>query len=530
MLTLLIKDFRLMFSRERSNGKGVLRALVSLLFIACFVALEIFLFSAILKKIQYFSNAPISFMMLFLIIISALMTVGGVFQARKLFFNEQDIQQLTNHPVTNGMIILSKLIFLLAVHYATSFMFEYPVFVAYGIIFHKTVYFYYTALFYPLLASIFEIGVALLVVYPVWMLLQYLKKHVVLEFGLSVALLFVLSYPYSRVLNMFVGLVTNNELSLLFSEEAAATMASITEYAIPINFLLEYFVLKNGASLVPFVAIALGTFMLGLSITVFTFHKVRNISATSKAKAPKETYKMRSQIYGLVKKEIILLTKNPSYIFSYSGFLIVQPFLLYLIVVAMNAIFSSGTFLYYTTLFPNFVELVDVFLVIMVSLIINSGANQYIGIEERTIKNLKTIPVGYKTQLAVKLLLPYSLSAISLLISVAVLLISGVVTVLTAFFATLLTLVVMLVFDIISLREELNIRHGKPRSTFMSTMFSYVLPFAYIALVMFLSFNGFPLWAMYCAGVALFALLGLPWALRLRARMGDWFMELEAIN
>lgn len=530
MLTLLIKDFRLMFSRERTGARGIIRAILSVFFVCCFVAIEIFLFSALLSKIEKFSGAPSAFVLLFLLILSAFMTVSGVFQAKKLFFNEQDIKQLANHPVSNGKMIASKLVFLFAVHYATSLLFEYPVFVAYGTVFHKPLWFYYTALFYPLLASIFELGIALLVVYPVWMFLQYLKKHVILEFSLSVALMFALAIPYSKVLNMFVGLVTNNELMLLFTEESMAKVAKIGNFAIPMNFLVDFFIKKMTTRLLPYITIAGGIFLLGTSITVFTFHKVRNLAATEKPKPPKSEYKYRSQAFGLIKKELILLTKNPDYIFSFSGLLIVQPFLLYLIVVAMNAIFSSGTFLYYTTLFPNFVALMDVFLVIMVTVIINGGANQYISIEERTIKNLKTIPVDYRLQLVIKMLIPYTLSAAFLLISVLVLLVGGVISFVTAIASLLLTLTVVLVFDVVSLREELNIRHGKPRSSYLSTLFSYVLPFAYIALVMFLSYQGVSLWLIYSMGLALFILLGLPQMIKIKRKMGDWFMELEAIN
>ena len=100
----------------------------------------------------------------------------------------------------------------------------------------------------------------------------------------------------------------------------------------------------------------------------------------------------------------------------------------------------------------------------------------------------------------------------------------------TAAFAFLLTLIVVFVFDVISLREELNIRHGKPRSTYLSTLFSYVLPFAYIALVIFLSYKGVSLLLIYFMGMALFVALGLPQLLKVKRKMGDWFMELEAIN
>lgn len=528
MLTLLIKDFRLMFSKGKGNA--FLKGLLSALFLLCFAAIEIFLFSAILQKIRSFSNAPRFFMLLFLLIISVMMTVSAIFQAKKLFFNEQDIQQLINHPVANSKIILSKMILLVGTQYVTSMLFVYPLFVAYGTMFHQPPLFFYTALFYPLAISIFEIGVALLFVYPVWMLLEYLKKHVLLEFCLSVALLFALVIPYARVLNTFVDLVANNEINQLFSEKSMNALATFGKYAFPYNLLVDFFLIKRVTALFPYLAIVGGIFTLGLTITIFTFHRVRNIATQAKLQKKEFLYKERSQTYGLVKKELILLTKNPDYIFSFSGLLLVQPFLLYLVVSAMNAIFESGTFRYYTFLFPNFVALIDVFLIIMVALIINSGANQYISMEERTIKNLKTIPIDYKKQLLIKMLIPYSLSSVFALISIIVLLIGKVIYPVTAIFSAILTLIVVLVFDIISLREELHIRHGKPRSSFLSSFFSYVMPFAYVALMMFLSFNGFSLVLMYSLGALLFIVMGLPQALSIWRHMKDWFMDLEAIN
>ena len=51
MLTLLMKDFRLMFSRDKNGAKGFIRVLLSIFFVAFFVTIETFLFSEILKKI-----------------------------------------------------------------------------------------------------------------------------------------------------------------------------------------------------------------------------------------------------------------------------------------------------------------------------------------------------------------------------------------------------------------------------------------------------------------------------------------------
>ena len=78
MLTLLVKDFKLMFSGGRGSSKGWIRALASVLFIGFFIGVEVFLFSAILDRIKVYSDARIVFIRLFLLLLSVLMTVSGV--------------------------------------------------------------------------------------------------------------------------------------------------------------------------------------------------------------------------------------------------------------------------------------------------------------------------------------------------------------------------------------------------------------------------------------------------------------------
>ena len=94
--------------------------------------------------------------------------------------DKKDIEQLSTRPVSNSSVILSKLIFLLINHYVTSIIFVYPLFVAYGTIVTKGVWFYYLAFFYPILSFLFEMGIALILVYPVWLINKYLRKHLII--------------------------------------------------------------------------------------------------------------------------------------------------------------------------------------------------------------------------------------------------------------------------------------------------------------------------------------------------------------
>ena len=408
-------------------------------------------------------------------------------------------------------------------------MFIYPILVAYGVIFAKNAFYYYFAFFYPALSFLFEVGVALLIVYPAWLLIEYLKKHILTEFIAAVTALFGASLMYARILTTFVDMVANNNLNLIFTEESIAKLSSIAKALVPINFLVDVFIVGKTAKMLPFVCISLGVFILGVSVSVFAYTYVRTTTMARKQKTATFKFKEKSPLLGLALKEITLITKNPGFIFSFTGLLVVQPFLLYLIVVAMSTIFASGTFLYYATLFPNFVSMISVFVVIMVTLIINSGANQYISIEERTVKTMKIIPISHKKQLLIKVGIPFLMSEASLLLSVLILLITGAIPPVGCLFAFILATLALLVFDIISMTEELKIRHAKPRSTFTSTLFAYLLPFVYVAVGLLLSYLGTPIFAIYLAGAGIFLLLGLPALLSIVRNMGNWFMELETV-
>ena len=125
--------------------------------------------------------------------------------------------------------------------------------------------------------------------------------------------------------------------------------------------------------------------------------------------------------------ELCLLFKDSNNIFSFAGLLIVQPFLMYLVVSALNGVFSSGTFAYYLVALPNFMPVLDIVLIMLFTVIINAGANSYIGSEKRTVRIMKTIPISVFTQLIIKVGVPFVTSCISLVISTLVLLIAGVI-------------------------------------------------------------------------------------------------------
>lgn len=530
MLNLLLKDFKLMFGNKQSLSKQILSAFFYVVFLGIFVVVEVFLFQAILQTIGKIDGAQSAFLTVFLCITAVIITVSNLFNAKRLFFDDKDIEQLANRPVTSTQIIVSKMLYLFFIHYATSLLFEYPLLFAYGQMIGKSAIYYFSTVFYPFATFFFETGVALLLVYPLWLFTKFMKKHFLIEMGVSLLMIFGLAIAYSYVLDIFIKLVSKNGLAQLFSQSSIESLIKFERMAFPVNFLKAIFINKSRSSLFPLAFISTGVFGMGVSIAVYAYNHIRNISFATAVLTKKHAYKPVSVTKALIKKEFSLIAKNSDYIFSFTGLLIVQPVLLTFVIKSMNATLSAGTIQYFVALVPGLKDYVNILFVMLFTVVINQGANAYVTMEERTVKNMKTMPVSFKKQLFIKVAIPFLMSLISCFISVLALVITGTVSFKTAGFSFLVTVVLLFIFDIVSLLEELSIRHGKPRSTFFSSALSYVLPFAYAVSAILLSYMGLDTTITFFGGLAVIILIGAFPVFYVFKNAGKLFLGLEAIN
>lgn len=530
MINLLAKDFKLLFGKEKSIVKRILSILITLIFVGCFVAIEVFLLITILKKIGNIHQAPIAFMTLFLTVISVMVMISNIFRANKLFFNEKDIEQLSVHPVSNASIIFSKLVFLFITHYGTTIVFTYPLFIAYGSIITKGAWFYYLGLFYPVLSFFFEMGIALILAYPFHLLQKFLNKQIIVRFVISIIVLIIGSLLYSKVLDLFITLVASNNINTLFTAESIDFFINLKKYEFPANFLVDIFVSKQLYKIFIYLSVVLGVFVLGCSVTIFAFSYIRNVTFNSLRKSKENKFKVLNVNQALIKKELVLITRNPDYMFSYVGLLIVQPFLALLVIKSLNTIFSTGVFAYYISVVPSFIPLMDILLLMLFTVIISQGASQYISMERKTIKVIKTIPVGIIRQLVIKVGIPFLLSMISLVITLIVLLIGRTINFLTFSSGLILVSVLLFIYMMISLHEELNIRNRKPRSSFKSNIYSYLLPIAYFVVTAIFSYFGLNIVLSYVIGLLVIVIIGIPEIIYLKKHVQSLFMDLDVVN
>lgn len=507
MLNLLLKDFRLMFSGSAKFSERIISAVFTVLFIGCFVAVEWFVFSGIISKISDVAGAKESFLCVFLFVIIVLSTVSCVMSAKKLFFDPKDVELLSNRPVQSGQIISSKLVLLFLVQTSAAFMFEYPLFIAYGVSEGMPPLFYFTALFFPALSFVTEAGVALLAVYPVYLVSCALNNHPLIK-------LFIVSAVMAG----------------LFTSENMANLQKFKEFAFPVNLLLSVFISKKGYSLLVYLLISSIIFAAGLVYTVFSYNYVRNVNFAAKRKSKERKLRVLSVPKSLVKKELSLIFGNSENIFSYTGLIIIQPFLLCMVLKSINTAFNSGTMSYYINFIPGFVAFTDAFFVMVFSTTIASGANRFISMEEKTVKNMKTMPVNLHLQLAVKSGLPFVLSVVSLFVSIAVLLAAGVTGFASASFCLLLGICALALYYVASLYEELKIRRAKSRKTLISSAVSYLLPMIFAVFSAILAYSGINPYVCFAVGSVLYIGLAAAGAFIVYKKSGRLFLELEAIN
>lgn len=530
MLNILVKDFKLLlFGDKTSIGKKILSLIFTVLMLAIFIAIETFLFTMIIKKVKIYKDAAPVYLTLFLFIISCIMIVLNIFTANKLFFNEKDIEQLTRYPITSEQIILSKLVFMVGTHFVTCLMFTYPLFLSYGQLLGRSPVYYFVVLFYPLLSFLFEGGVALLLVYPFKLVVDFLKKHVLVQFIVAILFMLTASLIYSKVLTLFMNIVINNNLNMLFTADSIMKLTNTVRNFIPINMLVDVF-LGGKNSFFSYLCLSLGIFIFGLSISIFAFSYFRSIKINSESKEINGDIKVLSIEKILIKKELVLLFKDSNNIFSFAGLLIIQPFLLYLVVKAINDVFSSGTFAYYLVALPYFLPILDIVLMMLFTVIINSGSNTYISSEKKTVRIMKTIPVTPFKQIIIKVGVPYICSCISLIVSALVLLIADVVSFNTFAFGTLITIILLLVFEFASLKEELEIKFNKNKSSFLSTLYSYLLPFVFLVISLVLTYFGLNIIFAYIISLVVILFLALPFVINIKSKIENRFLDLEVVN
>jgi hypothetical protein len=227
-------------------------------------------------------------------------------------------------------------------------------------------------------------------------------------------------------------------------------------------------------------------------------------------------------------KEMGLLFKNSTFVFSYTALLIMCPFLSYVVISSLTAIvYNNLTF--YTTYFPEIVNSINIALILLFSSVINSTATMSISREGKALQIIKYLPIHSYKQVVAKISIPMIFSSLSLLITLIALISTGTITWTVFIVAGIIGATLIIINTIIGVVFDMHDKGPvRYRLTPLLKVVSIGFPLVIFILQFILSITRMPTWAMYLTIIGLdLILFGLSF-IKIRSRFTKAFRRMEA--
>ena len=529
-LNLLIKEFKNGSLADKLKKNNFFNLLLSLILAASFILIEIVLFRLLDRKLSVFPGAGEAFLIIFLFSVSAIHILYLTSVVRKTLFSSIDGAVMITRPVSPTMNILSKIVFVYIRNVADNYLIAFPILLSFGVTRSLTSRSLFLMSLYPVLIAVFETGASYLLSIPYQEIYCFLKRRPLIKTGVSFIFSIGLCFLYSEILNAFLTLVRDNNIYAIFSERSILRMNEISVYLIPTRFFVEMlnfdvsgFLSLLGVSVFVF---ALGT-LIGSRFYLTSLKKERGIRARSVRK-----YALVSPNRAMIRKEISLYFDHSDGVFSLGNLIVMEPFLIVLVIEAMNMIFRTGMLTYVSSSFPYFLSLIQILIISLFSAFVNTTSSFVISREgAQGIRISKTIPVSYKKQIRLKMILPFALSSVSLAVSVSVLTIRRQMTPANACMAFLLSLVLIVFLELISVEGDLKFASGKNSNIgAVISLTSIVVPIAEVSLMFLLSLKGVPFVSSFLIGFFILTVALCFYAAFFSKRVTRRFIALEMRN
>lgn len=537
-LELLRKEF---LERRSLGSKTLLARLLSALFYVLFVglliALECFIALTLDKKIEaYSSYGSYDFLVLCLFLTMLVGIFFAMVKARSSLFNESDSRVTLPLPIPPSTEILAKVVYIYAEAVLMEFFIATPLLICYGATRHFIPYYYVFSILYPFIISVFIMGIALLFAVIYQQLYKLVKRSDIAQFVVASLLVIGLCYLYKVILTLFLTALTDSAIGGVLSPSLVNTIHNGLPCFLPVSYWLEAIILKE--RVLPDVLIALGSSflsaILGIAITSLVFyHELRNGSRTlSKAKKDKKIV-LDKPFKALLKKEMSLLFKDSTNIFSYSSLLTMCPFLTYAVVSSLNSLIYSNL-QFYAAYFPELISGINLTLILLFVAVINSSSSLAMSREGKALKVVKSIPVSSDKQLLAKLIIPVFFSFLSLLLTCIVLISAQIISV-PVFFSSLAigTLLVLFtnVFGLYCDMHDRSVTEKKMKLSVLNDVIPLLFPFIIFLLFFLLSiYLKCPSWALYLIAFCFSAALFIPTGIVVYRFYPKAFLEMEVSN
>lgn len=529
--SLIAKEINITSIGSKFKKENLLNTIIELVLYVGFIAIEVYLFHMLSSKLNSYVGVARALLTIFLTIISAVLIVVMTTQARKSIFSVEDANIMLTKPIKPMDNILSKILFIYAKNVFFNFCVAFPILVSYVINVGAPVYLVAICLLYPFIASCFETGFACILSLPLQKTTLVLKRVGILQVVFSIAIIFGFCYLYSHVLNLFMVLVKDGNIETIFTNDTLEILKKVGEFCIPARFFVPMFEGKAVWILV-MLAISIVIFVLGVALGSVFYLKFIKDEKESRDGQKKKFKPTKSVVKALFVKEFKLIFSSNS-VFSFAGLLFMQPILTFAIVKAINVIFKSGVFSFLSSMFTFLVPIVGVLFVTLFSVIINTSSSFILQKEGYSgIKICKLIPVAYKQQVFIKMIVPFVSSVLSLLVTVIVLVAFKELGVVNGVLSFFLALVLEIIMEMVCVSAEFRNKSKGEGSSLAAVVeiVSIAVPLVLVAFIGVLAYVGLNFYIAFAIPLALALVVAVVYGILFAKNINKNFILLETRN
>lgn len=426
IIELIRKEF---LARRDVSNKSLLSAILSwllrIILLGGFVALEVFIALSIDRKItQYSSYGTYDFLVFFLFVAMVVGVLYTTVRARAVIFDDKESAVILPLPVSSSDIVLSKIIYLYIQDILLELLVASPLLVCYGATRGFDAHYYVFAILYPIIISLFSVGISLLLSVGYQYIYKLIKQSDIAQFIVASLLVVALCYLYQFVLNMFLVALGDSSVGGVFSDEFINAIHNAANYFYPVKNIL--LLTLYGANIGQNIAILAGMIVLsavlGIGSCSIVYNRMMKLGYTKdkKKKDKEKPMKVVSPAKALLKKEMDLLFKDETNMFSYTSLLIMAPFLTFVVISSLNGVIFDDL-KFYAAYFPELISAINLALVLLFAGIINSSASLSMSREKKCMEIVKYLPVSIMRQVTYKLTVPVIFSEGSFLVTLVVL-------------------------------------------------------------------------------------------------------------
>lgn len=482
--------FKLLLKKElrgfKSYKKNYLGTILSAVTVLAIMAAFVYLFVQLNSRFVPLgiSNEILSLFTFAILIISVVLSLN---KAAVTMFSVEDANILRPLPLNPRIVVLSKAVALFIYELITVAAFALPIFISFGIINGSGAGFYVKAVVCVIIIALATTAIAALISPLFNKIKSFLLSHGPLFFVISLIFIGLLFFGYKYILDFIINLIKNRRLQFIFNRSVVEKIRSLAGWLL---FSSSLGMFMSGANLwrvaVCFVfaaGLAVGSYYLCASL-------YGKLAKTSSVQAKKGTNKKRSLVGALVFKEVNELVRTPGYMFSYLSIALSLPALTYLTMGVLREVILQMLTL-------SFIAPFVLLVVVLYSTVSNTFAGDAISREGNKLSIVKTIPVSYKLQIGIKLLLSLIIAFFALLVTVVLVVASGMVGVLDGlliFIIALLSASASIVSMINSDLKGTNSEKNAAMSVVKSFLYSIIM--GLFAAAMSFAFGGLYVYAV----------------------------------